>query len=114
MKLVVLLLLAGCGAPIAAHNDNEAATLGAWCDEICAGMCTAMADACFSGNNSFANGCRETCAPGCLASRSRDASSGRTWGEAKQCLAKLKALSCEGLGAGIGSGSLADCQAKAQ
>jgi hypothetical protein len=113
MRIAFVLLLAACGSSPPPHPDNEAATLGGWCDEIGAAMCVAMADACFSGNSSVANGCKETFGPNCVGGRAAEQPSGRTWGEAKICIAKLKSLSCEGLGAGIGSGSLAQyCQVK--
>jgi hypothetical protein len=108
----VLVFLAAC-ATAPSHPANEAMSLGAWCHEAGRAMCKALADKCFNGMDGVADGCNETVEAPCLAGRARDSSSGRTWGELDQCVAQMRSLTCEGLGAGMGSGSLAQsCAAR--
>jgi hypothetical protein len=76
-------------------------------------MCKSLADRCFNGMSAVADGCNDSIEAPCLAGRARDASAGRTYAELDQCIAQIRSLSCEGLGAGIGSGALSQyCSAR--
>ncbi len=109
---LLMVLLAGC-ATAPQHAATDPATLGDWCDHVGTAMCTAMADRCFNGMAGFADGCRDSARPACLAGRSPDSSSGRTWGDLEHCRSTLSSLTCEGLGASVGSGQLStQCAAR--
>jgi len=49
----LILLLAAC-ATTPSHPANEPASLGAWCHEVGAAMCRALADRCFDGMSGVA------------------------------------------------------------
>jgi hypothetical protein len=102
----LILLVAAC-ATAPSHPAGDPVPLGTWCQQAGAAMCKSFADRCFNGLSAVAEGCNETFESSCLAGRPRDAATGRNYGELDQCVARIRSLSCEGLGAGIGSGALA-------
>lgn len=111
--LLLLLLTSGC-ATVPQHAASDPASLGTWCGQVGAAMCRALADRCFSGMSGVAEGCNDTIVGPCLAGRAAETPSGRSFGELDQCVAQIRSLSCEGLGAGLGSGALAQpCSARA-
>jgi hypothetical protein len=118
MRLLVVALLvvvAGCASapkPVPTTPSGEV-TLGAWCDRVSSGMCDALAGQCFGGNRDVAGGCVDSARSGCVSGRDPSMASGRTVGQLDQCLSQLRGLSCEGLGAGLGSGALSVCSAQA-
>jgi len=99
-----MLCLGACAAT-PRRADTDPVSLGDWCQRIGQATCGAMADKCFGGMSGFAGGCRDSFGPGCLAGRAASDPSGRSFGELSRCLQSLAALSCEGLGASVGSGS---------
>jgi hypothetical protein len=103
--LVPFFLFACASAP--RRSPTDAVPIGEWCQQVGDAFCKAMADRCFGGMSSVADGCRDTFKPSCLAGRAEDGASGRTGGDLDRCVASMRPLTCEGLGAGIGSGSLA-------
>jgi hypothetical protein len=115
MRLLILLCaVAGC-ATVPAHVSTDPVPLGDWCREAGNAMCTSLADRCFNGMRGVAEGCNEQMSGNCLGGRSAATGSGRSWGELDQCVAQIRGLTCEGLGAGLGSGSLAQtCAAHAE
>jgi hypothetical protein len=111
----LLLLVAGCASaprPVPTTASGEV-TLSGWCDRVSTEMCGAMANQCFQGNRDVAAGCIDSARTGCVAGRDPAMSSGRTTTDLEHCTTQLRSLSCEGLGAGLGSGALHDCVAQA-
>jgi hypothetical protein len=104
--MLIVLSLVGACASVPKHASSDPVPVGEWCDQVGAAFCKATADRCFNGMNGVADGCRDTFKPSCLAGRAADGPSGRTGADLDHCVAALKPLTCEGLGAGIGSGSL--------
>lgn len=117
MRLAICLFLAACAtAPRPLPPPTTASgevPLGYWCDRLSDEMCGAMARACFGGNGDFKAGCVDQSRVTCLAGRDPNPGAGRTPADLEACSSALEGLSCEGLGAGIGSGALAVCQARA-
>lgn len=117
MRLAICLFLAACAtAPRPLPPPTTASgevPLGYWCDRLSDEMCGAMARACFGGNGDFKAGCVDNSRVTCLAGRDPNPGAGRTPADLEACSSALEGLSCEGLGAGIGSGALAVCQARA-
>jgi hypothetical protein len=117
MRIAIVLLLAGCAsgprATPAATTASGEVTLGAWCARLSDEMCRALARACFGGNRDVQAGCVDSARVSCLAGRPSSLGAGRRPADLDGCIAALRGLSCEGLGAGIGSGALAICQAAA-
>jgi hypothetical protein len=120
MRIFTLLLCLGLGAcatappkpvPTTASGD---VTLAGWCERVSAELCAAMSKQCFGGNSSVEAGCTDTATSSCVAGRNGSASSGHPLAELDTCVAKLRSLSCEGLGAGLSSGDLTGCQARVQ
>ena len=103
-RLLPLLLIACSSVPKRASTDPI--PLGEWCKQVGAAFCKATADRCFNGMSGVSDGCRDTFEPSCIAGRVAEGPSGRTGGDLDHCIAALAPLSCEGLGAGIGSGDL--------
>jgi hypothetical protein len=125
MRIAILLLLAGC-ASTGTHAEPAAppqqplmttaggeVKLGDWCNLLSVEMCDAMTRACFSGNESVKAGCIDQAKVSCLADRDPQIGAGRRPADLNTCVTKLRGLNCEGLGAGIGSGALEICQARA-
>jgi hypothetical protein len=71
-------------------------------------MCKSVGNRCFGGLSGFAQGCMDSFQPNCVGGRDTSAPSGRTQSDLDRCLARIDALSCEGLGASIGAGALGD------
>jgi hypothetical protein len=111
----VVMLLVGCAsAPRAVPTTSSGeVTLGGWCERVSSAMCDALAGQCFGGNRDVAGGCVDSARSGCLAGRDPSMSSGRTVAQLDGCVGQLRGLSCEGLGAGLGSGALSTCAAQA-
>ncbi len=103
----VMLVAVGCAAPLK-HVGTDPVTIGDWCGEVGRTLCDSMASRCMNNLAGFADGCRDSFAPACAAGRPTDAPAGRTYDELHACVAHLDGLSCEGLGAGVGSGELKD------
>jgi hypothetical protein len=105
LRLVPWLVVACASAP--RRSPTEAVPIGEWCQQVGNAFCGAMADRCFGCMNGVADGCRDTFRPSCLAGRAESGPSGRTGADLDRCIAAIRPLTCEGLGAGIGSGELA-------
>jgi hypothetical protein len=93
-------------ATVPKHAGTDPVTVGAWCDDVGAVNCKAMADRCFGGLSGVAEGCRDSFRTTCLAGRASDTPAGRTYDELRRCTDYVASLSCEGLGAAVGSGTL--------
>jgi len=111
----VVLFVAACGATAPSVRPDGTVTLGDWCRETTREMCATLARQCFAGLGGVEEGCRDTAVSSCLAGRDAQMSSGRRADELTRCTSTIRAQSCEGLGAGIGSGALATtCAAMAR
>lgn len=105
LLLFVVFTVAACAAPLK-HVGSDPVTIGDWCGEVGRKLCDTMAARCMNNLAGFADGCRDSFAPACAAGRDGGAGAGRTYDELHACVAHLDGLSCEGLGAGVGSGEL--------
>lgn len=108
-----LTTLFGCsGAQV--RDAKAQVSLGEWCQQVSGKLCELTGSRCFGGIAGVADGCRNTAVPSCLAGRDPALPSGRQGADLDRCLAALAPLSCEQLGAGLGSGQLATfCSATA-
>jgi hypothetical protein len=102
-----LLCFAAC-ATVPKRAPADPVPLGAWCDDVGRHMCKSVGNRCFGGMSGFAQGCLESFQPNCLAGRDANAASGRTQSDLDRCLQHIDSLSCEGLGASVGSGALGE------
>lgn len=91
------------------RDSNAPISLGDWCKTVSSKVCDLTAKACFNGMSGVADGCKDTAIPGCLAGRDPQMPSGRTGADLNACMAKLAPLTCQALGAGMGSGELSIC-----
>jgi hypothetical protein len=111
--LFATLLLGACGATQHPQASGPV-PLDAWCRELGATYCSAIADRCLGGMAGAADGCRDSFLSSCLAGRAPATPSGRDHGELSQCVARVRGLTCEGLGAAMADPAFAAaCAAKA-
>ena len=105
LLLFVVFTIAACAAS-PKHVGSDPVTIGDWCGDVGRKFCDTMVSRCMRNLAGFADGCRESFVPSCVAGRGEAEPAGRTYDELHACLQHVDGLSCEGLAGGVGSGEL--------
>ncbi|MEM9190919.1 MAG: hypothetical protein AAGF12_17165 [Myxococcota bacterium] len=120
--LMLAILVVGCTSlfacgPTPLRTGPDPVPREEWCDVVSARMCSAMTDQCFNGMSEVEDGCLGgDRIENCLAGRSGDEPSGRSYDDLNRCVTLIDSLSCGELGSGtggmmVGAGPLAEhCQ----